>query len=116
MLLQVFILNQVDRLPRLLSGFMAAGVTGTTVLDCKGGLQVMGQAANLDDAPPIFGSLRRFINPDYQSGKMIFIVLRDEDIPVVKAAVHKICGDLRLPNTGIFFSVPVMNWEGVSHK
>ena len=47
---------------------------------------------------------------------MIFIVLRDEDIPVVKAAVHKICGDLRLPNTGIFFSVPVMNWEGVSHK
>ena len=38
MLLQVFILNQVDRLPRLLSGFMAAGVTGTTVLDCKGGL------------------------------------------------------------------------------
>ena len=97
-----------------MSELLSKGIHGATSVDCKGMLKSINDSDI--EPPPIFGSLRKFINPDYQSGKMIFIVLRDEDIPVVKAAVHKICGDLRLPNTGIFFSVPVMNWEGVSHK
>ena len=98
----------------LMSELLSKGIHGATSVDCKGMLKSINDSDI--EPPPIFGSLRKFINPNYQSGKMIFIVLRDEDIPVVKAAVHKICGDLRLPNTGIFFSVPVMNWEGVSHK
>jgi len=47
---------------------------------------------------------------------MILIVLKDEDVPLVKDIIHSVAGDLRGPNTGIFFTVPVMNWEGVSHK
>ena len=34
----------------------------------------------------------------------------------VKDIIHSVTGDLRNPNTGILFTVPVMNWEGVSHK
>ncbi|MDO4572657.1 MAG: hypothetical protein Q4C13_04745, partial [Clostridia bacterium] len=68
------------------------------------------------EPPPIFGSLRQFINPAHESGKMFFMVLRDEDVPRVRAVIHQVAGDLKLPNTGILFTVPVMNWEGVAHK
>jgi hypothetical protein len=44
------------------------------------------------------------------------IVLKDEDIPLVKDIIHSVAGDLKEPNTGILFTVPVMGWEGVPHK
>jgi ribosomal protein L10 len=46
---------------------------------------------------------------------MIMVVLKDEDIPTVKDIVHQVAGDLKQPNTGILFTLPIMNWEGVSH-
>ena len=113
MLLQVFILNQVDRLPRLLSGFMAAGVTGTTVLDCKGGLQVMGQAANLDDAPPIFGSLRQFLNPGQAEGRLLLTVLDESKLAASRKVISEVVGDIAKPGTGIFFTIPITNVEGL---
>jgi hypothetical protein len=62
------------------------------------------------DAPPIFGSLRHFINPCRQTNKMIMIVLKDEDIPRVKEIIHSVAGNLKEPNTGILFTVP--SWGG----
>ena len=77
----------------------------TTLSECGG-----------EDAPPIFGSLRQFINPCRQTNKMIMIVLKDEDVPKAKEIIHSVAGDLRNPSSGILFTLPVMNWEGVSHK
>ena len=114
MQLFVYISSNPEVVSPLMSELLYKGIHGATSVDCKGMLKSINDSSV--EPPPVFGSLRKFINPDYQSGKMVFIVLKDEEIPVVKAAVHKICGDLRLPNTGIFFSVPVMNWEGVSHR
>ena len=113
MLLQVFILNPVDRLPRLLSGFMAAGVTGTTVLDCKGGLQVMGQSGDLDDAPPIFGSLRQFLNPGPAEGRLLLTVLDESRLAAYRRVISEVVGDISKPGTGICFSVPITNVEGL---
>ena len=114
MQLFVYISSNPEVVSPLMSELLSKGIHGATSVDCTGMLKSINDSSV--EPPPVFGSLRKFINPDYQSGKMVFIVLKDEEIPVVKAAVHKICGDLRLPNTGIFFSVPVMNWEGVSHR
>ena len=108
MQLFVYISSNPEVVSPLMSELLSKGIHGATSVDCKGMLKSINDSSV--EPPPVFGSLRKFINPDYQSGKMVFIVLKDEEIPVVKAAVHKICGDLRLPNTGIFFSVPVMNW------
>lgn len=113
MLLQVFILNQVDLLPRVLSGLMAAGVTGTTVLDCKGGLQVMGQSEDLDDAPPIFGSLRKFLNPGPAEGRLLLTVLDEKKLPASRKVISEVVGDISKPGTGIFFTVPITNVEGL---
>lgn len=114
MQLLIHITNQESSITPILSKMMDAGIQGATIVDCKGMLTTLNESSI--EPPPIFGSLRQFINPERQSGKMIFVLLKDEDVPSVKAIVHSVAGDLKLPNTGILFTVPVMNWEGVSHK
>ena len=114
MQLFVHITTQEESVTPIFSKLLEAGLQGATVVDCQGMLTTL-SACNSDDAP-IFGSLRQFINPCRQTNKMILIVLKDEDIPKVKEIIHAVAGDLHNPNTGIFFTVPVMNWEGVSHK
>lgn len=114
MQLFVHITNHENSVNPILAKMMDANIKGATVVDCKGMLASLNESSV--DAPPIFGSLRQFINPERQSNKMIMVVLRDEDVPMVREIVHNVSGDLKLPNTGILFTVPVMNWEGVSHK
>ena len=114
MQLFVYITNNHECISPLMNELMARGIRGATSVECQGMLAAVSEADC--EHPPIFSSLRSFLNPERETGKMVFIVMKDEDIPVAKEAVHKVCGDLRLPNTGILFSVPVMNWEGVSHK
>lgn len=114
MQLFVHITNQESNVSPILSRMMDAGIHGATVVDCKGMLTTLSESGG--EEPPIFGSLRQFINPERQSNKMILVVLKDEDVPKAREIVHSVSGDLHLPNTGILFTVPVMNWEGVSHK
>ena len=114
MQLFVHITSNEDTVTPILSRMMEANIHGATVVDCEGMLTTLNKSDV--EAPPIFGSLRQFIDPDRETNKMILVVLRDEDIPTAKEIVHSVSGDLHLPNTGILFTVPVMNWEGVSHK
>ncbi len=112
MLLQVLILREVDLLHDLLAAFTDAGVQGSTVLD--GALQVLGQAS--DDAPPIFASLRKFMNPDQEHNKMVLTVLSEEQYPRVRKVVADVVGDITAPGTGIIFTVPITNVEGLAKR
>jgi len=114
MQLFIHITSNESSVTPILSKMMAANIHGATVIDCKGMLTTLNESD--DEAPPIFGSLRQFINPDRPTNKLILVLLKDEDVPVVRDIIHSVAGDLRLPNTGIFFTTPVMNWEGVPHK
>ncbi|MEG1547214.1 MAG: hypothetical protein RR232_04080 [Clostridia bacterium] len=114
MQLFVFITNRTESISPILSELMEKGVPGATIVDCKGMLSAISESN--EEPPPIFGSLRYFINPEHESGKMLFIVLKDEDVPTVKDVIHNVSGNLKLPNTGILFTMPIMSWEGVSHK
>ena len=114
MLLQVLILRQVDLLPELLSAFTAAGLQGSTVIECEGALQVLGQASV--DAPPIFASLRKFLNPDQEHNKLVLTVLSEEMYPRARKAVADVIGDITAPGTGIIFTVPITNVEGLAKR
>ena len=114
MQLFVHITNRVDTIGPLMNKLMEAGIKGATTVDCKGMLSAISES-NVEP-PPIFGSLREFLNPTQESGKMLFIALKDEDVPVVKDIIHEVNGSLKLPNTGVLFTLPIMGWEGVSHK
>lgn len=114
MQLFVYITSNTETVEPILNSLLENSISGATTVDCKGMLRVLNESSI--EPPPIFGSLSRFLNPEHQSGKILLIVLKDEDVPIVKGIIHRICGSLKQPNTGILFTVPVMNWEGVSHK
>ena len=114
MQLFVHIASNTETVEPILNGLLENGISGATTVDCKGMLRVLNESTS--EPPPILGSLRHFLNPEHESRKMILIVLKDEDVPIVKEIIHRICGSLKQPNAGILFTVPVMNWEGVSHK
>ena len=111
MLLFIYITNRVATVSPILQKMAERGIHGATMVDCEGMLQTL--AADSIEPPPFFGSLRKFINPDHEPGKMLFAVLREEQIGVAKSCIHDVCGSLDRPNAGIMFTVPVTSVEGV---
>ncbi len=112
--LLVFITNQVEAIDPILAELLDKKLTGASVVDCAGMLKSLNESSV--DAPPIFGSLRQFINPDHETNKMLLMVLNQEDTPTVRSIIHKHVQDIGQPNTGILFEVPVSNVEGVTKK
>lgn len=113
MQLLVYIMKKTELLPKVLAGFMEEGISGTTVIESKGALQLIDESSI--DAPPIFGALRRFLNPHGMDEKMVLVVLPEEKVKKA-IAVIKNTVDIEKPDTGIFFTVPVENAEGLAKK
>ena len=65
MQLLVMISNQTEKVPSVLSGFMEEGIRGASVIDCEGMLAALDRASI--EPPSIFGSLRKFINPENEN-------------------------------------------------
>lgn len=112
MQLLVLVLNKVDCLSDILAEMMAAGVRGATVLDSQGMIQLLGEASV--EPPPIFGSLRKFFNPDGQMSKTLFVALREEQVAQVSGIVNRVTGGLGRPNTGVLFTLPLLHVEGMA--
>lgn len=113
MQLLVHITNHEELINPLMLALANANISGATTVDCEGMLKALNQ--NSVDAPAMFGGLRQFLNPDRVHNKMVLLVLKDEQVSEVIDIIHKICGDLKLPNTGILFTLPITRWE-VSHQ
>ncbi len=107
------ILSKTECLPKILSGLMQAGIKGTTVLDCDGSLTILSD--HQDDAPPIFGSLRQFLNPTHEHAKLLLAVLRDEQVSVAKKIINDTVGGIEKPNTGIIYTISLTDVEGLAH-
>lgn len=69
MLLFIYITNRVATVSPILQKMAERGIHGATMVDCEGMLQTL--AADSIEPPPFFGSLRKFINPDHEPGKML---------------------------------------------
>lgn len=114
MQLLVLIFNKVELLPSLLAKLLNAGIYGTTVLDCEGAMRVLGQ--DTIEPPPIFGSLRQFLNSQHHAGKMVLSVLTDTQAPVAKKIINEVVGGIEKPDTGILFTVPLTSVEGLADR
>lgn len=114
MQLLVHITNHDKSVNPIMEKMMEEGIHGASVVDCEGMLA----AVNADsvNAPAIFGGLRQFVNPDRPKNKMILVVLKDEEVEKAIRIIHAVSGDLKLPNTGVLFCLPVTRWEGISVK
>ena len=99
------ILNKVECLDDLLLELGNYGIHGATILSSEGmGRRLLKED---DDTLRFIGSLRQLLDPDREESKMLICVLKDEQVPFFKQAVIDIVGDLREPDTGIMFTLPV---------
>lgn len=112
--LLVLILNKTSCLPEILRQFMLVGIHGSTVIDSMGMLQLIGQERI--EPPPIFGSLRKYVNPNHDPNKTFLVLLNEEQITSAKKVINDVTGGLDKPNIGILFTIPVSSFEGINKK
>ncbi len=111
----VFITKQTECITPILADLLSRNISGATVIDCEGMLKTINESSI--DPPPVFGSLRHFINPGQETAKLLMIIAKDDErLALVKQIIHDHVGKLNKPNTGIMFEIPVMNVEGVSKE
>lgn len=109
MQLLIHITNHEDTVNPIMNKLAAAGFKGGTIVSCEGMLKELN--ADSVNAPAIFGGLRQFVNPGREENKMILLVVHDEEIQKAVEIIHEVAGDLKKPNTGIIFALPITRWE-----
>lgn len=110
MQLLVLVLNKVECLEDLLQAMLDEGISGATVLESTGMARVLG---NNDEAPPIFGSLRLFMDPEREGSRTLLMAVTDEQVGKIRAIVRRVTGGLDQPDTGVLFTVPILTVEGI---
>lgn len=100
------ILNEVDYLDDILTGFIDIGVSGATVLDSQGMGSIIAKSSN--QGVPIFGYLKTILEHSLPYNKTIFTVLESE-VLVNKAValVQEVLSEISSPNTGFMFTIPI---------
>lgn len=112
MQLLILILHNSRHMDKVLAAFMAEGIGGGTLVDCEGVLQAMSHTSV--EPPPIFGSLRQYLNPERgASNKMLVSALDDAHISRAKEIIREITGGLDKENTGIMIIAPGITVEGI---
>jgi nitrogen regulatory protein P-II 1 len=107
MKLLILILNKVEKLEEVLEGFLEIGITGATVIESSGMGHIIG------DEVPIFLGLRYMFTGAKPHNKTIFSVIKDDKVKPVIRLLQKILGNLNEPGTGIVFTLPIDNVEGL---
>lgn len=109
MKLIVLILNKVDALEYLLEDLSAAGVRGATILQSQGMAMTLAQLGS----SMISNSIRSLFSANDSENRTIIMVAKDEQVPVIRKIIYHSVGDLKEPNTGIFFTLPVDFIDGL---
>lgn len=100
------ILNEIDYLDDILSGFVENKISGATILDSQGMGSAIAHGSNSD--MPLFSTLRMLIGDSQPYSKTIFTVLENEML-VNKAVdvVQEVVADISNPSVGFMFTVPI---------
>jgi len=100
------VLNAVDSLDDILSGFVREGISGATILDSQG----MGSAIvnNENRSVPLFSSLHMLLSDSHPYSKTIFTVLENESlIEKAVAVVQDAVDGISDTGSGFIFTVPI---------
>ena len=113
MQLLILILHNGKHMDNCLAKMVESGIHGGSLLDCEGVLQAMSH--NSVEPPPIFGSLRQYLNPERGSmNKILLSAVEDSQVEIVKNIVNEVTGGLNKANTGILMTLPILTIEGLA--
>jgi nitrogen regulatory protein PII len=108
MKLVVYVMNKTSLLEEFLHELNENGVKGATILNSTG----MGRKLVQNDDLDFIGSLKTlYLNPRMDS-KVIFIVVKDEQVKTVYKVIDTVCDDLEKPHSGIVFTISIDNVQG----
>ena len=100
------VLNEVDYLEDILSGFVENQISGATILDSQGMGSAIANSKNEDI--PLFSKFRMLIGDAHPYSKTIFTVLKDEQmVDTAVAVVQEVVADISNPTVGFMFTVPI---------
>ncbi|NLP35381.1 MAG: hypothetical protein GX359_09385 [Clostridiales bacterium] len=110
MQLLVLVLKKVELMDQLIKALAENGVTGGTILNGSGMAKAL---VNMEDLP-IFGMLRQLLSEEEEkeSCKVMMFVLKNKQAIETRKVIKDVIGDLKEPNTGIMFAVPISYVEG----
>jgi hypothetical protein len=100
------VLNEIDYLEDILSGFMENKISGATILDSQGMGSAIANSNNKDI--PFFSALHMLIGDSHPYSKTIFTVLESESmVDNAVKVVQEIVEDITSTGVGFMFSVPI---------
>lgn len=100
--LVVIVLNKTDLLTDILTQFVNEDIEGATVIDSSG----MGRL--VADYFPMFSMFAEMEKDKESTSKTIFTVVHsEEERGRVLKALENVVGDITVPDTAIFFTLPV---------
>jgi hypothetical protein len=100
------VLNGIDYMEDILSGFIENEISGATILDSQGMGSAIANSNNED--MPLFSKFRMLIGDSHPYSKTIFTVLENE-MMVDKAVsvVQEVLSDINDSGIGFMFTIPV---------
>lgn len=104
------VLNEPEYLPQVLYKIKQLDIRGATVIDSMGASAISKDIYNI----PLIGGLMKSMDGDVHYNKTIFSVIeREEQVMKVMYHIEKLLGgDMKVPNKGIMFTVPVSHMRG----
>ena len=104
------VLNEPEYLSEVLFTMKKLGIRGATVIDSMGASVVNKDIYSI----PVFGGLMKSIDGATHFNKTIFSVIeREEQVESAMRYIEKIIGgDMKKPNKGIMFVLPVTHMRG----
>lgn len=113
MYLILFVLNDPEKVEKVLSAWEQAGVGGVTILPSTG-LGRIRQKEGLREDLPLLPSLEDFYRHEADISHTLFSLVETESlVDKVIAATEQAVGDLNQPGNGILAVLPVVRMHGL---
>lgn len=109
MKLLILVTSQKDKVDELIEALAMKKIAGATMVDSTGMARVITKGSN----SPLLDSLAALLNPSNVGSTTIFMVIKEEQVEVVKSVADQVIGDLSKPDTGILFTLPVDETYGL---
>ena len=99
------VIENEDLLDELITGWMDLGVSGATVIETTGALQLITQHI------PIFAGLRSLTSGGGRHNKTIFTAIQtDELLNSAISFLEELCKKTGKPHQGVFFATPLSHF------
>ncbi len=99
------VIENEDLLDELITGWLDLGISGATVIETTGAIQLISQHI------PIFAGLRSLTSGGGRHNKTIFTALDSEALlNAAIAFLESLCEQTGKPHQGVYFAVPIAHF------